>query len=196
MIDMVVADGKTVYIALPNGVIRKTVNEGAIWQPQVKTTLDNINMLSLAKNGHLFVGSRDGKVVYSTDGGATFTEIPQPVGNRAQVSDVQVIADSKYNDNKIIYAATTISDFGIWRWRIGTSSLWEKIDQIVTDAPGAEQFSGLAVGDEGTLYALRLEPSNPSINGGMNRSLNPNEPQTVKIEWDVINRTLPSAIRF
>ena len=51
------------------------------------------------------------------------------------------------------------------------------------------------MGEEGTLYALRMEASSP-VSGGMNRSLNPGNPQAIKIEWDVINRTLLAGTIF
>lgn len=201
-IDLAVADRKTLYVALPGGIIRKSISEGAIWQKAVFTGLDaEINMLSLTRNGHLLVGSRNGRVVYSADGGTNFIEIPQPVGNSAVICDVQVMADVNYVKNNIIYAATDIADKGIWRWIIGSSTEWELIDRPLLGT--GERFSGLAMGEEGTLYALRMEPANLPPNapmnagsGGMNRSLNPAEPQAIKIEWDVINRTLPAGVTF
>jgi hypothetical protein len=204
VIDAVVVDSKTLYVALPNGIIRKTTSEGMIWQKPMATGLDaEINMLSLTKNGHLLIGSRNGKVLYSTDGGDTFIEIPQLIPRLVNITtpdiDVQVIADSQYNKNNTIYAATNIADMGIWRWTVGSSTAWEQVDKTVTDLRSGEQFCGLAVGEEGTLYALRMEEVkeiNGLRRGGMNRSLNPAEPKATKIEWDVINRTLPVGIAF
>lgn len=203
VIDLAVANSKTVYVALPNGAIRKSTTEGAIWQPAVFTGIDaEINMLSLTRNGHLLVGSRNGKVAYSADGGNKFSEISQSVGNTAVIGDVQVIADLNYVKNNTIYAATNIVDRGIWRWTIGSSTEWELIDRTITDPVTGvdlrvgERFSGLAMGEEGTLYALRMEASSPGVSGGMNRSLNPGNPQAIKIEWDVINRTLPAGVIF
>ena len=75
------------------------------------TGLHNINMLAVSDNGHVFAGSTDGWVAYSTDGGASFTEIQVPVSYL--LSDIQVVPDANYAANNIIYASgrTTISRY-------------------------------------------------------------------------------------
>jgi len=202
-IDLVVADSQTAYVAIPGGKIRKTTNEGMQWQAPVDTKLNEINMLHLAQNGDLFAASTDGQVSYSTDGGASFTLIPKAFTNYhfdTNTGDVQVITDANYSSNKIIYAADNITDHGIWRWQIGTSSEWEIINEPVVDLGTGEKFCGLAMGEEGTLYALRMEPAGMidenTYTGGMDRSLNPAVPQAIKIEWDIVNRTLPVNATF
>ena len=67
------------------------------------TGLNNINMLAVSDNGNIFAGSTDGWVAYSTDGGASFTEIPIPVS--FSLSDIQVVPDANYTANNIIYAS-------------------------------------------------------------------------------------------
>jgi hypothetical protein len=196
MIDMVIEDKETIYVALPDGMIRKSENEGRVWGYPYITGLETINMLYLTGNGHMLVGSQDGKVAYSTDNCESFTIISQPVGNLHDICDVQVIADNDYEENNIIYAATNIEDKGIWRWVIGQSSEWEWIDKDIADLQTDESFCGLAMGDEGTLYALRMEPANGAGSGGMNRSLNPDDSEILEIEWDVLNRTIPLGTTF
>jgi hypothetical protein len=198
MVDMAVQDEHTIYVALPDGMIRKTENEGAVWQYPFLTGLTDINMLQVTANGNILVGSTDDKVAYSLDKGASFTEISKPVGNIADVCAVQVIADADYAENHIIYAATNAldkPDKGVWRWEIGSSTEWELIDKDIKEL-GVEQFCGLAVGEEGTLYALRMESVDGNGSGGMNRSLDPESPSTLDVEWDVLNRTLPAGIAF
>jgi hypothetical protein len=187
---------------------------GVTWGDKVMTGLKDINMLALSDNGHVFAGSRDGWVVYSTDAGASFTEIPVPVS--FSLSDIQVVPDANYAANNIIYAAgrtdgppgnphlpTESITGGVWRWTIGQSSKWEQIDTSIADNITGEQVSGLKTGPEGTLYALRadnitaedavrLGGSNNIIgrSWGMNRTLDPVYPVAELMEWDMVYRTL------
>ncbi len=195
VVDLILADQHTVIAALTQGQIRKTSNDGAIWQYPVTTTLNEINMLSRAGNGDIFVGSQDGRMAYSTDVGDTFTAISMAIDDTG-TGDVQVIADSNYAQNKIVYAATDIADKGVYRWIIRASEEWELIDLPLVQEGYGERLSGLAMGEEGTLYALRMEPATSPDSGGVNRSLNPAVPSYFHIEWDVINRTLPDGVTF
>ena len=189
MVDMVAQDENTVYIALTDGVIKKSTQGGHVWRSQGDTYISEINMLALASDGSLFIGSKDGRVAYSTDGGESFTLIDETIGNGT--GDVQVAADANFAENGIIYAATNIADEGIWRWTIGVSDEWEQIDESITKLGGGQQIGGLAVGTEGTLYALRLE-----LDGGVLRSVNPTEADPGDIEFELVNRGLPAGTRF
>jgi photosystem II stability/assembly factor-like uncharacterized protein len=189
VVDLVVADEDTAYIALAGGIIRKSTRDGYAWKSQGDTFISEINMLALASDGTLLIGSRDGKVAYSTDGGASLSRISQIIG--IGTGNVQVVADANFDDNGIIYAATDIADEGIWRWTIGLSTDWEQIDQSITGLGGGQRIGGLAMGDEGTLYALRLEPD-----GGVIRSLNPTEADAEDVEFEVVNRGLPAGTTF
>ena len=197
VIDIAIASEKTAYVALADGRIRKTVDGGMTWNAPVWTGVANINMMYIAKNGYLFIGSQDSKVSYSTDGGATFADIPEAISTVA--GDVQVVADANYSKNNTIYAATNIDDHGVWRWVIGTSTAWEQIDRSLTDLGTDQKITGLAMGSEGTLYSLRGEKvagTGITRSGGMNRTLNPTERYVTNIEWDVINTTLPDNTEF
>jgi hypothetical protein len=189
LVDMVVEDENTVYIALADGVIKKSTQGGHVWRSQGDTYISEINMLALASDDSLFIGSKDGRVAYSTDGGESFTLIDEAIGNGT--GDVQVAADANFDENGIIYAATNIADEGIWRWTIGVSDEWEQIDESITELGGGQQIGGLAVGTEGTLYALRLE-----LDGGVLRSVNPTEADPDDIEFELVDRGLPAGARF
>ncbi len=200
VIDFAVEDRDSFYVALPYGRVRKDTTAGATWvRPAVgcfPRSVSEINMLSIPCPGHLLVGSRDGRVAYSTDGGESFTEIEPVVGNDpSRVGDVQVVADARYAANGIIYASDNISDKGIWRWTIGVSREWEQIDKVVTDLGAGRCVVGLAVGQEGTLYAASSE-NVTCYSGGMGRSLNPGHGELSQIEWDILNRTLPTGAAF
>jgi photosystem II stability/assembly factor-like uncharacterized protein len=193
LVDMAVKDEDTVYIALADGVIKKSTRGGHIWQSQGDTYISEINMLALAGDETILVGGKDGRVAYSTDGGASFSLIRKAIGGGT--GDVQVAADAKFAENGIIYAATNIADEGIWRWTIGVSDEWEQIDEAVTEPGGGQRIGGLAMGTEGTLYALRLEPAN-GASGGVIRSVNPTAPDPEDVEFGLVNRALPAGTRF
>jgi hypothetical protein len=189
LVDMVVEDENTAYIALTDGIIKKSTQGGLIWRSQGDTYISEINMLALAGDETILIGSKDGRVAYSTDGGASFSLIRKAIGDGA--GDVQVAADASFAENDIIYAATNIADEGIWRWTIGVSDEWDQIDQSITELGGGQQIGGLAVGTEGTLYALRLEPD-----GGVIRSVNPTEVDPDDVEFELVNRGLPDGATF
>lgn len=191
VIDMVIGDEETIYVALPEGYVRKSVNGAFTWQGTVETRLPKINMLVLVDEETILVGGKNGAVAYSTDGGASFSRIREIFGS----GDVQVVADANFQKNGTIYAATNRSDEGIWRWVIGVSTQWEQIDESITELAGGQRIGGLAASPEGTLYALRLEPAT-STSGGITRSLNPLAPDPEDVEFDLVNDTLPVSIKF
>ncbi len=189
VVDLAVEDKNTAYLALPDGVIEKSTRNGYVWKSQGDTFISKINMLALANDGTLLVGGRNGEVAYSTDGGASFSRIGDFIGSGT--GNVQVVADANFADNGIIYAATDVADEGIWRWTIGVSSDWEQIDGSITKLGGGERIGGLAMGAEGTLYALRIEPD-----GGVIRSVNPTEANPDDVEFSLANQGLPAGTAF
>ena len=191
VIDMVVGDEETVYVALPDGYVSKTIDSAWSWQDPVDTGLSEINMLAIAGNETILVGGRNGDVAYSTDGGDSFVRIPEDIVD----GDVQVAADANFEENGIIYAATNATDEGIWRWSIGFSHGWGQIDKPITELENGQRIAGLAVGSEGTLYALSSEPASDS-SGGMTRSLNPLAPIPSEVEFDLVNYGLPVETAF
>lgn len=196
VIDLAVEDNETLYAALPGGEVSKSINWARTWMEEaVETGLPGINMLTLAPNGTLFAGGTNGQIAYSTDGGASFTIIDEPVGGGS--GNINVLADINYTENGIIYAATDIPDAGIWRWVIGDSSEWEQIDKAVTELADGQEIGGFVMGTEGTLYALRLEPASPTT-GGITRSLNPSSAECCDgaVEFDLANESLPAGTSF
>jgi photosystem II stability/assembly factor-like uncharacterized protein len=192
VIDMVVGDEKTLYVALPGGYVRKSVNGAFTWQDSVETGLPSINMLAMVDKKTILVGGKNGDVAYSADGGESFIQIREVIGGSG---DVQVVADANYQENHTIYAATNTLDEGIWRWTIGVSTEWEQIDKSITEFKSGQRIGSLAVGPEGTLYALRME-SATSTTGGVTRSLNPLKPDPTEVEFDLVNEALPAGAAF
>ncbi|MGD0856759.1 MAG: hypothetical protein ABSA18_13280, partial [Dehalococcoidia bacterium] len=175
VIDMAVVDKKVSFMALPGGYIAKTENGGNYWKNAISSELtDNITMLSLSENNTILVGGSMGDVSYSLDGGKSYTRIPR---NVAQNGAVQVIPDSEFKQNKLIYAGCGNS---IYRWILGQSSSWENIRTI--DA--ANKISGMASVD-GILYGLWYNTNNTALGSGSGaeRSLTPTLPLG-SIEWD------------
>jgi hypothetical protein len=193
IIDLVVAAEDTVYAALPGGYVARTTSGGQRPWSLTDTGLDEINMLTIVDEATILVGGRNGDVAYSTDGGESFTVIDEVIASGT--GDVQVVADADYHQNSTIYAATNKADEGIWRWVIGVSTEWEQIDQSITELGNGQRVSGLAVGTEGTLYALRMELAS-STSGGVLRTLNPSEVDTDDIEFDLVNYDLPTGTTF
>lgn len=193
LVDLAVEDEDTIYAALPGGEITKSTDGGWGWEEPVETTLADINMLAIVDNETILVGGRNGEVVYSTDGGASFTQIGEVIGSGS--GDVQVVADADFSENGIIYAATNLPDEGLWRWTMGVSGEWEQLDEDITELAEGQRISGLAVGPEGTLYALRLEPASDTT-GGMTRWLCPSRPACLDFEYDFVNFSLPQGTTF
>ena len=101
VIDLVVEDYETIYVALPDGEISKSINRGRTWfEEPVETGLPGIAMLMLAPDGSLFAGGTNGQIAYSTDTGRSFTLLEKRVGSAT--GDVQVLCDNNFIDNNII----------------------------------------------------------------------------------------------
>ena len=77
---------------------------------------------------------------------------------------ITVAFDSQYHKNNTVYAASNTPDEGIYRFIIGTSYNWKKIDTL----PEGGMVSRLKVSAYGTLYATNFK-----ADGGMERSLDP-----------------------
>jgi hypothetical protein len=152
-------------------------------------------MLTLASDGTLFAGGTNGEIAYSTDSGKSFDILDEPVGGNN--GNVQLICDVNYTENSIIYAATDIPDTGVWRWVIDKSTEWEQLDSAVTELADGQEIGGFAMGTEGTLYALRLEPASAST-GGVIRSLNPTAAECCgdEVEFELVNESLPAGTSF
>ncbi len=193
ILDFVIVDEDTLYAAIPDGLVMKSSNHARSWEDAVDTELDEVNMLSLASDGTLFAGGRDGYVAYSLDEGESFILLDEeePVGS----GDVQVLADVGFEENGCVYAATVEPDGGLWRWKLGAYDQWEQMDYDITLLGDRQQVGGLIQGPEGTLYALRTEPASDDT-GGMTRWLCPMCAPCADLEFDHVIEGLPDEATF
>jgi len=191
LLDLIVVDENTLIAAIPGGLVMQSTNGGKSWEDAVESQLNEVNMLSMASDGTLFAGSRDGYVSYSSDGGDSFVRIEEPVGD----GDVQVTPDADFADNGWFYAAASGPDDGLWRWRLGVSGYWQPLDDDITKLSDGQRIGGLLTGEEGTLYALRAEPAG-DVTGGMTRWLCPACAPCADLEYDHVHEGLLDGASF
>ena len=78
---------------------------------------------------------------------------------------ISVAFDPDFSSNHIVYAASNTADKGVYRFKVGSSDVWERID---TTLPSGGTLHQVIVTPSGVLYA-----SNTKADGGMERCLNP-----------------------
>jgi hypothetical protein len=189
VIDLTVADKKVLYVALPGGIVSRSYNGGRSWPNSASTDLTDIAMLSFVEPDTIFVGGNNGDIAYSSDNGTNYTRIPD---NITDAGPVQVVADTGYQDNNLIYAA---SGNIIYRWVIGQSEHWD----VIRTADAGTQITGMVTVD-GILYGAWYTAATGS---GAERSLGPALPLE-KLEWDTVQAgaaaarfdAMPTSLRY
>jgi hypothetical protein len=107
------------------------------------------------------------------------------------VGDVQVIADDRFEQNKIIYAAShnpTDTSGKIYRWVIDKSMEWDELE------PPNTAFYGLAMRND-VLYGAWRTAEVPEIvayTAGVDRTLFPRSKVPPPLEWDYLTTGLPT----
>jgi hypothetical protein len=167
IVDMVV-ESDTVAYAVDLNESSKTSNAGASWgtAKALGLTSGNVNMISIAPNGDLIVGSTGGYVAWSKDGGSTWEVSEKQVGG--VTGNVQVVADGDYENNGYIFASTdntSTGHEGIYRASTETDTSFSSTyghllsaDQVIT---------GMAV-HSGVLYAVWTDGSSSYLERCMN----------------------------
>ncbi len=152
-----------------SGVIYHSVNGGFFFEPGA--ICGTLPLCSIAvspgyeKDKSILVGNTSGWVYFSGDNGASFTPLP-PTASVAPLSgNISVAFDSDFSRNKTVYAASPTADKGIYRFVIGKSSFWERIDASL---PTGSIIKYLAVSPEGVLYGANFK-----ADFGLERSLDP-----------------------
>jgi hypothetical protein len=102
IVDLAVESADVAYVIDDDGV-SKTTNAGASWGTQERPT-DAVTpyMITMASNGDILVGTTEGYVAYSKDGGSTF-ERTTDAGTPETGKGCQVIPDDDYASNNTIY---------------------------------------------------------------------------------------------
>ncbi len=124
IVDLAVKDKQTIYALDSDGRVAMSDDYALNWQKPVKSELDT--GWTIAVHGDdVLVGSREGEVAHSADGGETFEELEDlPISGY-----VTVAFDSYFDANDMIYVAvgdyTPAGTFGgIYRWILAESEAW------------------------------------------------------------------------
>ena len=124
----------------------------------------------------VLAGNTVGQVYLSEDNGTNFNLLGQQLPLTAGIGRISLAFDSKFNENKIIYATTdakvtSTSKERIFRFTIGKSTSWQSIYGSLPDNAIIKQ---LAIANDGTLYAVNTEAIvTADKKGGVVRSLDP-----------------------
>ena len=184
--DLAVVSNEMFYVLNDNEVNKCTWDEeswGGIWEWQwdIDTELHHGYSMAISGTNFVFVGEEDeggeGRVAYSSDGGATFNLIAEAV---PEPGDIHVIPDEEFASNRFIYAAS--GGCQIYRWAIGRSTSWEELN------PGdCLRWHSLAQ-KGGALYA--------AYSSGVARTLIPHEEMVTPSDWDSLEVGLVESVAF
>jgi len=185
IVDLAVADEGTIYALDYYGDVAMSDDHAKTltWTDPVASGVDYGYTIALWTNNvtHVLVGGEDGDVVYSDDGGETWT-----IPDYDEPGDglVTVAFDTYFDENDTIYAAvdfeTIPSSGGIYLWKIGESEEWTDLNAwhgvgytglvLSFDATG-NPFTSPETG--GVLYASFVGYDGSCGKTGVARSLTP-----------------------
>ena len=112
----------------------------------------------------------------SQDNGSNFGLLGQTLPLAAGIGKISVAFDSKFSENRIVYAGSdakvvSTSKERIYRLTLGQSAVWKSTGSSLPDAAVIKQ---LVIAGDGTMYALNAQPVVAADKkGGVVRSLNP-----------------------
>jgi len=151
--DMAAESSTILYVLDIDGKVQKLTYARPNWKVGIPsdTCMGSGKSIAVLATGNVLVGPQAdlGKIVYSPDSGATWQWTPVPM---ATTGKVHVAFDPGFIDNKTTYAADEAGS-SVYRWVWGTSTTWTDLGP-----PGKpSSFHGLALANEGTLYAAWVE---------------------------------------
>jgi len=117
------------------------------------------------EDGTILMGNTGGWVYWSQDKGASFEPLPPNAASPPLTGTISVAFDPDFRHNRTVYAASTTADKGIYRFIIGKSTAWERIDGTL---PAGGTINQLRLSTEGVLYA-----ADSLAGAGIERCLNP-----------------------
>jgi photosystem II stability/assembly factor-like uncharacterized protein len=173
--DFAVESADVVY-AIDGSDCSKTKNAGTSWGSEKGLQLNgNGFMVTVAPNGDVLVGSTDGYVSFSKDGGATFTKIIDRIAN----ANTYVVADDGYADNNIIYGA---ADDEIERNKAVEDGSWAGREDAGFDDDG---YWATGIGQyEGVVYIVAENGSDSKLWRALNLEKAADSPTA---QWSVLN---------
>jgi len=167
-----VASDKTLFIGSydgGNGLVYRTTRSGLSYSTAAVAGSQSLNSIALSPDYNqdetILIGNTNGWVYWSSDNGSSFEPLPQEATSPPFTGSITVAFDPEYSENNTIYAASDTADKGIYRFIIGDSTSWEKIDSTL---PAGGMIGQLIISADGTLYATNFK-----ADGGIERSLNP-----------------------
>ncbi|MBI4284038.1 MAG: hypothetical protein HY663_06175 [Chloroflexi bacterium] len=157
------------------GLVYTTNNSGFFYSTGAVAGNQTLKSIALSPNYErdrtILVGNTNGWVYWSEDNGTSFKPLPPRATSPPFSGEIVVAFDPGFSSNKVVYAASSAVDKGIYRFIISKSDAWESIDSTL---PAGSLLSQLAVSANGTLYATNSLPVDAvKKKGGMERSLNP-----------------------
>jgi hypothetical protein len=154
------------------GTVLRTANAGWTWTPAALAGALGVFDMKMNANGDILVGTTNGMVMRSTNGGISFAAMGAAIG----AGNVVVAFDANYGTNSTVYAGNTAAT-GVFRF---TGTVWANID------PGAltTGIGNIVVASDGTLYA-----SDVGLNVGVFRAINP----TAAVAAAVVSELLGAA---
>ncbi len=167
-----VVNDKTLFIGSydgSSGLVYRTTKSGLSYSTVAVAGSQSLNYIVLSpdydRDETILVGNTNGWVYWSDDDGSSFEPLPSDATSAPLTGSLTVAFDPEYSKNNTVYAASDTADGGIYRFIIGTSTSWERID---SNLPEGGMIGQLIVSADGTLYATNFK-----ADGGMERSLNP-----------------------
>ncbi|MDD5189678.1 MAG: hypothetical protein PHE50_01395 [Dehalococcoidales bacterium] len=196
---MAVLDATTFFIAgfvTGKGVIYRSNDAGSTYLDATYAGTKTICELSISPNflqdKIILAGNVYGQVFWSNNGGLSFEQIGQQLPISAGIGKVSVAFDSKFAENKTIYAAvdtkvTTTSKERIYRFVLRQSNQWQS---IYAGLPDNASVTRLWHAPGGAFYALNSQPVNATDHkGGLLRSLSASDPS-----FETVNNGLDEAV--
>lgn len=165
------------------GLVYRTANAGNFYSAPVEIGFQRSYSLVLSPDyvhdKTIIAGNTIGQVYLSEDNGDSFRLIGQQLPLTTGIGRVNVAFDTKFSENKIIFASTdakvtSTSKERIFRFTVGQSANWQSVNGSLPENTTIKQ---LTVASDGTLYALNTQAVLAvDKKGGVVRSLNPAQP--------------------
>ena len=168
-----IVDNRKILVGDSLGDFYETTGNGNSWEAAVTITEDEVGLNSIVlspnyeNDGTILASSSRGRVYLSTNKGSSWSELKLS----SMSGNIITAFDPDYASNATIYC--TDSDGGVYRYIIGKSTRWVRIDNIggapSIAAATISSGTGLVVSPNGTLYAT----DSSSAGEGVSRCLNP-----------------------